>query len=134
MKKMTITTGAIILKDKKILLARRADHDVTLPGHWGCAGGRQDPGEELTDTVRREVKEEIGLDFSPTEEFGTYEMDYEGILLIQHVFLGNFSGELDLDPDEASECRWFTYDEAKDLNFSFSYKKVLDDLHKKDMI
>jgi 8-oxo-dGTP pyrophosphatase MutT (NUDIX family) len=43
-------------------------------GTWGLSGGKVDPGENLIDTLYREVAEEIGMDFSeskviPIEKF-----------------------------------------------------------------
>ncbi|MGH1553760.1 NUDIX domain-containing protein [Streptomyces sp. L7] len=40
----------------KILLTRRTD-----TGEWSLPGGHMEPGETITDTARREVREEIGL-------------------------------------------------------------------------
>ena len=38
-------------------------NDPKHPGSWGLAGGKCDPGESLLDTIHRECKEEMGLDF-----------------------------------------------------------------------
>lgn len=44
--------------DKQVLLLERADH----PGWWQSVTGSQNPGETLTQTAIREVREETGLD------------------------------------------------------------------------
>lgn len=134
MKKTVISTGGAVIQDKKIFLARRPETDKRYGGCWGCPGGRQDPGEELTDTVRREVKEEVGLDFEPAKEFGVYKKDLGDVLLIGHVFLGEASGDVKLDPEEAIDSGWFSYEEAKELPLSFSYPQVIEDLHSKGLI
>ncbi len=44
--------------DLRVLLLERAD----APGYWQSVTGSQDAGETLTQTARREVREETGLD------------------------------------------------------------------------
>jgi 8-oxo-dGTP pyrophosphatase MutT (NUDIX family) len=38
-------------------------NDIKHPNTWGLAGGKCDLGESLLDTIHRECKEELGLDF-----------------------------------------------------------------------
>ncbi|WP_018350303.1 NUDIX domain-containing protein [Longispora albida] len=51
----------------EILLHRRADN-----GLWALPGGLMELGESLADTVRREVREETGLDVEPGYVIGVY--------------------------------------------------------------
>ena len=50
-----------------LVLTRRAQHLRTHKGEVSFPGGRQDPGEALTDTAKREAWEEIGLDPASVE-------------------------------------------------------------------
>lgn len=52
-----VPTGSAIWELPSVLLAQRADN-----GTWGPISGICEPGEEITTTALREVKEEIGLD------------------------------------------------------------------------
>jgi ADP-ribose pyrophosphatase YjhB (NUDIX family) len=38
-------------------------NDVRHPNTWGLPGGKCDAGESLLDTIHRECKEELNLDF-----------------------------------------------------------------------
>lgn len=37
--------------------------------HWDLPGGRMEPGEQFVDTLRRELKEEIGVDYPGEPKF-----------------------------------------------------------------
>jgi len=47
---------AVVFKDEKVLLGRRADN-----GAWQCVSGIVDPGEEPADAAARECREEAGV-------------------------------------------------------------------------
>jgi 8-oxo-dGTP pyrophosphatase MutT (NUDIX family) len=57
-----------------LLLTRRAQHMRNHRGEVSFPGGRQDDGEALVDTAKREAFEEIGLDPSTVEIVG--ELDH----------------------------------------------------------
>ena len=58
-----IGVGALILKRDRILMAQRGKEP--LKGSWSLPGGALETGESLADGVRREVREETGLDIRP---------------------------------------------------------------------
>jgi ADP-ribose pyrophosphatase YjhB (NUDIX family) len=58
-----IGVGALILKRDRILMAQRGKEP--LKGWWSLPGGALETGESLADGVRREVREETGLDIRP---------------------------------------------------------------------
>jgi 8-oxo-dGTP pyrophosphatase MutT (NUDIX family) len=121
---MILAASGIILNDKRILLLQRSDYTVNYPGHWGCPGGRAEPGETAEQNVIREVKEECNLDFRPTQIFKTgIWQDHEF-----YRFLGDWSGNIVLQEEEVVSHGWFTFDEAVKLSFSFDYLDVVQRL------
>ena len=62
-KRPLIGVGAIMLKRDRILMAQRGKEP--LKGWWSLPGGALETGESLADGVRREVREETGLDIRP---------------------------------------------------------------------
>jgi ADP-ribose pyrophosphatase YjhB (NUDIX family) len=58
-----VGVGAIILKRDRILMAQRGKEP--LKGWWSLPGGALETGERLADGVRREVREETGLEVRP---------------------------------------------------------------------
>lgn len=62
MKNFRIAVKAFIIKDNKLLLLRRRSDDAHSPGKWDIPGGRLDIGENPFLGMKREAKEETGLD------------------------------------------------------------------------
>jgi 8-oxo-dGTP diphosphatase len=55
-----VGVGAVVVKDGKALIVKRA-HEPRK-GEWSLPGGRVELGEALVDAVRREIREETGLE------------------------------------------------------------------------
>ncbi|HXP92522.1 MAG TPA: NUDIX hydrolase [Candidatus Binatia bacterium] len=59
-RRVHLCTGVLRRENAILMVASRyRNHDVPL---WNLPGGRQEPGELLADALRREFKEETGLD------------------------------------------------------------------------
>jgi len=63
-----LAVDCIILIDGKVLLIRRRNP----PHGWALPGGFVDYGETVEDAVRREMKEETGLDLADLRQFRVY--------------------------------------------------------------
>ena len=57
---MKIVTAAIIYKDNKVLVAKRAPGEK-LAGLWEFPGGKLEKGESLQECLERELEEEFGI-------------------------------------------------------------------------
>lgn len=110
-----VTCAAIIERDDEILLQLRTDFNV-----WALHGGALEPGETLTETLIREVKEEIGLipvDFYLFKTFSgkDFKITYPNkdvVYLIDNVFIvSKFDGEIQIDPNEVAAVKWFNKDQ-----------------------
>lgn len=55
-----LAVGAVIVEDANLLLVERSRPPAA--GGWAVPGGRVEPGETLREAVRREVREETGLE------------------------------------------------------------------------
>jgi 8-oxo-dGTP diphosphatase len=54
-------TAAVIEEDGKVLIARRKKGD-RFEGRWEFPGGKVEPGELPEDCLKREIREELGID------------------------------------------------------------------------
>jgi 8-oxo-dGTP diphosphatase len=61
--------GIIQRDDGTVLLIRRSPRSGAYPGMWDLPGGKMDYGEELTETLVREVREETGLRITGARPF-----------------------------------------------------------------
>jgi len=125
-----LAASGIILKDKKILLIKRSNYTKIFPGYWACPGGRAEAGETAEQNVIREVKEEVNLNFKPTEILTTATWQNRFL----YRFLGTCSGIIKLQEEEVTDFGWFTYAEAKQLNLAFDYAHVIELLRVKNLI
>jgi len=66
-----VGVGALILDGDRILMAQRGKQP--LKGWWSLPGGALETGELLADAVRREVREETGLEVEPLGVFEIFE-------------------------------------------------------------
>ena len=89
-------------KEGKILLAR---HVQRIPNLFTCLAGYVEVGESLEDAVRREVREEVGLEVADVPYAGSQHWPHPNQLML--AFRAQWAaGELRLQADELSEARW----------------------------
>jgi len=118
------TTAAIIERDGKLLLTKRAGGE--FKGSWCIPGGHIELGETPKQAIIREIKEEVGLIFTP--EFFNYfpetfpERDWYAVVLIFH---GPVTGEVETN-EEVSEWKWVTLKEAVQYDLAFTNKQVIE--------
>lgn len=103
-------------KDKEIMLQRRAEEKYHSGGLWTntcCSHPRK--GEKTIDAAHRRLKEEMGFDTSIEEVFDfVYKAELDHGLTefeLDHVFIGEYNGEVNLNFDEVMEYMWISYDD-----------------------
>jgi ADP-ribose pyrophosphatase YjhB (NUDIX family) len=104
--------AVVVGDDGSVLLARRAGEPFR--GHWDLPGGFLDEGEHPLDALRRELREETGLEVEPdnfvgvwTDRYGDAEDAHATLYWTAHVVGG---GEAQA-ADDVSELAWFRHDE-----------------------
>ena len=105
-------------------------------GLWLSPGGHIDSGESPLDTLKREVREELGVDINPdesTEPFflSTVEIDNQNVPQCRKHYDIWYSVETDgndfkVDPREFLDTRWVTPDEASKLVTDPSVLEAID--------
>ena len=98
----------ILERDGRVLLARRG-REPRL-GHWDLPGGFLAEGEEPLAGLRREFREETGLEIEPVEFFAIDIEPYAGHFVFSVTWLVAAEGE-PVAADDVAELRWFARDE-----------------------
>ena len=65
-----VSVEAVIVMEGSLLFLKRKNHPAM--GQWWFAGGRIRKGESLEEALRREVKEEVGLEISAYKLINAY--------------------------------------------------------------
>jgi len=112
-----------VVRDKKILLA----HAARFPGAmYSVLAGFVEPGESLEDCVRREVKEEAGLEVKNIRYFGSQPWPFPNSLMVG--FTAEYAGgEITMDEKEIVDARWFTADHLPTIPDKISIARKLID-------
>jgi isopentenyldiphosphate isomerase len=114
------------------LQKRNLNKDIQ-PGKWDTSvGGHVDYGEEVTEALLREVREELGIVYFVPAFITRYKFVSKQEAELVHVFSTIYNGEIAPDPEEISEGRFWTHEEienqlGKDVftpNFEQEYKRI----------
>lgn len=95
--------------DKCVMGQTQARSNSTF---YSCLAGFMDQGESIEEGVRREVREEAGLEVGEVTYHSSQPWPFPASLMVG-CHAEAISGEIVADPGEMSDVRWFTRDEVK---------------------
>lgn len=114
---------ALVVRDSRVLLARR-DREPGA-GKWDLPGGFLEEGEEPLDGLRRELREETGLEVNPVAFLGAFVEPYLDRFVLGLTWQAVAEGDA-AAADDVAEVRWFAADELPPANeFAFPHHPVL---------
>ncbi|HIE23550.1 MAG TPA: NUDIX domain-containing protein [Candidatus Korarchaeota archaeon] len=133
-----VGVGGVLIKDGMILLAKRS----YPPGEglWSIPGGLVKIGETLRDAVKREVREECGLDvepINPIKVFDVIEKDSDGEVRFHYVivdYLCEIKGGAIHPGDDVEDLRWVNLDEALTLALTKGTRELIMGLKRKLLV
>ena len=128
-----ITTAAVLRDmDGKVLLGKRSASEDTVPGLWSLPAGKLEAwgpaSDVLEDNLKREVREELGVEIQNIEYLDSHMWTDTDPLKLTIVFTAEISSGQPCpnDPNEVDEVRWWTADEALKLNLPPHVARVIE--------
>lgn len=96
----------LIKKEDQILMARGPHFTA---GAYGLIAGFVEPGENIEEAIRREVKEEVDIEIKNLRYFGSQAWPFPDSLML--AFIADYtSGELKINQSEIEAAGWYTID------------------------
>ena len=113
----------ILVQDgPKILLAQKPGWGT----RWSILAGFVEPGESLEECVKREVKEEVGLDVEAVAYAGSQPWPFPHQLMVG--FTARYAGgNMRIEAAELERAAWFTRDTLPDLPPALSLSRQMID-------
>jgi len=110
----------------RILIGRRKPQAM-LGGLWEFPGGKVEPGESPAEAVRREVREEVGIEIAVGDEIAVVNHAYSHFRITLHAFVcRHVSGRV--RPLECTACRWVRLDELDAWAMPRANRKIIEAL------
>jgi len=128
--KPIVGIGAIIVHDGKMLLEKRKNDPGK--GRWSVPGGVVELGENVTQTVIREVKEETGLDVAEPEHIDVVDQitrDENGRIKYHFViidYLVNLKGGTLNAASDADALQWVSLDDVEKYDLTSTFRAFFE--------
>jgi 8-oxo-dGTP diphosphatase len=99
-----LVTAGIIWKDSRVLICRRPA-GKRMAGYWEFPGGKLEPRETPPEGLKRELREELGIEALVSSELVRVSHEYEfGRVELIALTVPQFTGEV--KPTEHDEFAW----------------------------
>ncbi len=137
MQSRVIVVGLVRNDRDELLLTRMSDDRGVFPGQWGLTGGGIEPGERMEDALRREIREEVGLEIDSIRpaffKDGEYEKTFpdgskESIYMIFLLFHCRAVGQEVTLNAEFSEHAWVSDDRLFDYALNPETRRTFEQL------
>jgi 8-oxo-dGTP diphosphatase len=128
-----VAVDTIVEEDGKILLIKRKN--PPFKDMWALPGGFVEYGEAVEDALKRELKEETGIEARIKGFHNVYsapDRDPRGHV-ISLCFIVGGNGNI-RSGDDAKEARFFSSEEIKKFELAFDHNKILKEYMEKKSV
>ncbi len=121
--------AAVLEREDWYLITQRGPH-THLAGYWEFPGGKRESGESLEACLRRELREELGVEITSPIPFIVVQHEYPDKSVELHFFLCSvFQGEI--QPLGCADFRWIKLSEFDDYSFPPADEPVVTKLRER---
>ncbi len=121
-----VVVGVIINKDDQILIARRASHQHQ-GDKWEFPGGKVERAETPQQALRRELKEELGIDIQSAKQLIEIKHQYSDKVVLLDVYeIRDWQGEA--EGCEGQPLRWVDRSDLGLYDFPAANTEILSTL------
>ena len=104
--RFTVTAGAVIFNDQRQVLLLK--HRFRAGSGWGLPGGFLERGEQPIEALRRELREEIGLEVGDVEVIAA--RSFSKPKQVEVLFRARANGDVKPLTIEVERAEWFALD------------------------
>ena len=122
-------TAAVIRKRGRVFIAQRPVGGM-LGGLWEFPGGKRERGESLEECLRREIKEELGVEIEVDQMVTQVKHAYTHFRITLHAFECRLVSGRPL-AIQVADWRWVRFDELDDFAFAVTDRKIIQALRAK---
>jgi len=117
MKSVDVVGAVIRNANGEVLCALRSER-MSMPGLWEFPGGKIEPGEEPKDALRREIREELGVDVEVGGLVADHTHEYPTVLVrLRTYFAAIASGGVPV-AKEHERLEWLPIRELEALTWA----------------
>ena len=121
--KTRVIVSAVIERDHDLLFGKKKTNVGPYPNTWHLIGGGVDDGESLLDAIKREIKEEAGIEVEINRSLGfneDYEPNKHGEIThyIFLVFLAKYISGEDKADDYIEKIDWIPKNKLSEIELN----------------
>jgi NAD+ diphosphatase len=113
----------LVHRGNEILLARGVQFALPM---YSCIAGFVEPGETLEEAVRREIREEVGVEVGDPQYVGSQPWPFPHSLMVGFQAPWE-SGDIVIDTSEIADAKWFPIDSLPTIPPAISIARRLID-------
>jgi 8-oxo-dGTP diphosphatase len=121
-------TAAVIVQENKILCVQRNENKYDyISKKWEFPGGKVEENEQLEDTIKREILEELNLTIEVKTFLTQVNHQYPDFLLKMDTFICEIRGG-SLKLNEHIDHKWLSINELSDLDWAEADLPIVEKL------
>jgi nucleoside triphosphatase len=132
--------AAALLRNTKgeVLVCKMPTDNGVFPGQWGCPGGGMEDDETVEQALRREVREEVGVEITNIQSLYFWDdvrtklragQEPIEVYMIYLVHLADaLSEEVTLERAEFEEYRWVRPQAALELDLNAPNRRAIEQM------